>query len=336
MEENLYKKCMQCPRKCGANRAGGKKGFCGETDSLRIASAGLHFGEEPLVTVFGGSGTVFFTGCTLKCSFCQNYQISQQETGADVGEQEFVEICLKLQEAGAENINLVTGSHHIPKIAEFLKAAKKSGLKIPAAWNSSAYESTESLELLKDAVDIWLPDFKTLNSNAAEKLFMAKDYPERAKKAVSWMIKNFPLKIKTVSLNGEKKEKIERGVIIRHLALPGKIDDTILALEWLKKNADGKSCISLMSQYTPVPFCNSCAEEEQWRSDSLKNIENRLINTQEDETLRDIIEAYDFEWLFYQDLTNDTSWLPDFNRTQPFSNSLAKPLWHWKEKFLGS
>lgn len=334
MEKNFYQNCIQCPRKCQSDRNSGKTGFCGETENLKIASAGLHFGEEPLITVFGGSGTIFFTGCTLKCSFCQNYQISQQGMGANVDEKEFVKICITLQELGAENINLVTGSHHIPKIAQFIKAAKNSGLEIPVAWNSSAYESVESLELLKNVVDIWLPDFKTISSKASKKLFMAEDYPLVAKKSISWMIKKFPLKIEEVSKNGEKKEKIKRGVIIRHLALPGKIDDTILALEWLKKNADGKSCISLMSQYTPVPFKSKTETEKNWRENSLNAFENRLINKDEDETLRDIIEAYDFEYLFYQDLSDDTSWLPDFNRTQPFSNALAKPIWHWKEKFL--
>ena len=153
MEKNFYQNCIQCPRKCQSDRNSGKTGFCGETENLKIASAGLHFGEEPLITVFGGSGTIFFTGCTLKCSFCQNYQISQQGMGANVDEKEFVKICITLQELGAENINLVTGSHHIPKIAQFIKAAKNSGLEIPVAWNSSAYESVESLELLKNVVE---------------------------------------------------------------------------------------------------------------------------------------------------------------------------------------
>lgn len=334
MEENFYHNCVQCPRKCGADRDNGKTGFCGETDNLKIASAGLHFGEEPLITVFGGSGTIFFTGCTLKCSFCQNYQISQQGMGANVDKNEFAEICIKLQELGAENINLVTGSHQIPRIAEFLNFAKSAGLKIPVAWNSSAYESVETLELLKNTVDIWLPDFKTISCKTSKKLFMAEDYPLAAEKSIAWMIENFPLEIEEVFQSDTAKEKIKRGVIIRHLALPGKIDDTILTLEWLKQNADGKSCISLMSQYTPVPFKSKTAAEDNWRKNSLSAFENRLLDKNEDETLRDIIEAYDFDYLFYQDLSDDTSWLPDFGRAQPFSNALAKPVWHWKEKFL--
>lgn len=330
--DSKYFNCEQCARKCHVNR-NLKKGFCGEDFNLRAASACLHFGEEPLITVFGGSGTIFFTGCTLRCSFCQNYQISQQGMGANLSEKDFVEMCLKLQSLGAENINLVTGSHHIPIIAKFLESAKNSGLKIPVAWNSSAYENVENLELLKDLVDIWLPDFKTVNPQMSKKLFCAQDYPEVAKNSISWMIKNFPLKIIKIKKNNEIREKIISGVIIRHLFLPGRFEDTVLALDWLKKHADKKACISLMSQYTPIPFkCNS--SEMEWRKKSLESFQNRLVNKQEDSDIQDIIEAYDFDYLFYQELSYDTSWLPDFEREQPFSASLASPVWHWKSGFL--
>ena len=327
--KDFYNSCAQCPRECKIDRHSGKTGFCGETEDVRIALACLHFGEEPLVTVYGGSGTIFFTGCTLRCSFCQNYQISQDGIGKNVSCEEFVKICLELQKAGAENINLVTGSHFIPKLAEFIKEAQKNGCKIPFCWNSSAYESVEMLELLKDCVKIWLPDLKTLNSELAKNLFDAKNYPEVAKNAILWMVKNFPLQIEDV----KEKQKINQGVIIRHLFLPGKFEETADTLSWLKENADSKACISLMSQYTPVPF----AEDEkklQKRKESLKFIENRLVNKTEDEDLQDLIEIYDFDYLFYQELSDDTSWLPDFNRIQPFSNKLARPIWHWREGFI--
>ncbi|MBQ5384018.1 MAG: radical SAM protein [Treponema sp.] len=323
-----YSSCCQCPRKCGANRSENHAGVCGESQALRIASAGLHFGEEPLITVFGGSGTVFFTGCTLRCSFCQNYQISQQGMGKSVDSEEFVKICLELEKNGAENINLVTGSHHIPVIAEYLTAAKDAGLKIPVAWNSSAYESVESLELLKGLVDIWLPDLKTLNPVMSGGLFGAKDYPSVAEKSIRWMIENFPMNIIEAEKNGETKEKMLRGVIIRHLFLPGRMDDTVSVLEWLKKNADGRAILSLMSQYTPVPFTGD-SDGGLARKKSLEAFQNRLVSAEEDADLRDFIDAYGFDYVFYQDLSDDTSWLPDFNRTQPFSNALAKPLWHW-------
>ncbi|HBB43333.1 MAG TPA: radical SAM protein [Treponema sp.] len=331
--EFLYKACAQCPRHCGICRLSGQKGFCRSDSALRIASATLHFGEEPLVTVFGGSGAVFFTGCTLHCSFCQNYQISQQNMGADVDSADFVKICLELQKRGAENINLITGSHHIPLIAEYLAEAKNAGLKIPVAWNSSAFESVESLELLKGLVDIWLPDLKTLNPIMSAELFGAEDYPVVARRAVRWMVQNFPLEVTTVKKNGEEREKIKKGVIIRHLFLPGRLDDTVSTLDWLKKHADGRACISLMSQYTPVKFTGS-EEELKKREKSLESFQNRMVTQSEDRDLRDLIDAYGFEWLFYQDLSDDDSWLPDFNRTQPFSNALATPVWHWKTGLL--
>ena len=337
----MYEKCQACPRQCGVNREEGQLGFCKEPADLRIAFAGLHFGEEPLVTVFGGSGTIFFTGCTLRCAFCQNYQISQDGLGRAVSEKEFVDICLKLQAKGAENINLVTGSHHIPKIAQFIRAAKDAGVCLPFCWNSSAYESVEMLELLKGLVTIWLPDLKTLSSPLSEKLFAAPDYPEVAKKAIQWMIKNNPLQIHSIpepenakpvewAESGQNRDKMTSGVIIRHLFLPGKFEETADVLSWLKDNADGKACISLMNQYTPVPFAEEGKILEK-RKKALSVIEDRLVNEQEFEDIQDLLEAFDFDYLFYQELTDDTSWLPDFNRPQPFSNKLACPVWHFKD-----
>ena len=202
------------------------------------------------------------------------------------------------------------------------------------------------LELLKPFIKIWLPDFKTLDKNLSAKLFGAEQYPETAEKAILWMLKNFPLEITEEKAKedytdtngekiqkGEKREKMTQGVIIRHLFMPGKFLETADVLDWLKKYADGKAIISLMNQYTPVPF----AENEQKlakRNEALSAIENRLVNKQEDADLQDLIEVYDFETLFYQELTDDTSWLPDFTKKQPFSNKLAKPVWHWNYGFL--
>ena len=345
LSDDSYCACVQCPRICGADRAHGHTGFCHETQEIKIALACLHFGEEPLVTVHGGSGTIFFTGCTLRCAFCQNYQISQQGMGRAVSQEEFTKICLRLQNAGAENINLVTGSHVIPLLAQFIEKAQLAGCVIPFCWNSSAYERTETLELLKPFVKIWLPDLKTLNTALAKQLFAAENYPAAATEAIQWMIRNFPLQMQKIPASssyrdsenrlvpvGTVKEKITQGVIVRHLFLPGRFEDTANALSWLKENADSKAYISLMSQYTPVPF----AEDEarlQKRKNALHAIENRLVNRTEDEDLRDLIEAFNFDLLFYQELSNDTSWLPDFSRPAPFSNKLATPIWHWKFGF---
>lgn len=329
----LYSDCVQCPRSCGTDRTKGNTGFCLEDDKIRISVACLHFGEEPLITVHGGSGTIFLTGCNLRCAFCQNYQISQQKMGKEVSKEEFSEICLALQDCGAENINLVTPSHHIPKLALYIEEAKKRGLSLPVCWNSSGYDSVEMLKMLDGLVTVFLPDFKTLSSSLAKQLCAAENYPQTAEKALLWMIEHAPLKLVDVEKNGTKKTKMLQGVIIRHLFLPGRFEETVDVLSWLKQNADKKAVISLMSQYTPVPFKGS-EQELNRRKTALSAIENRLVNKTEDEDLRDMIEAFDFDYLFYQDLTTDTDWLPDFEKKQPFSNALAKPVWHWKYGFL--
>lgn len=337
---DFYRECRQCPRGCGIDRTA-SKGFCGESEELRIAFAGLHFGEEPLITVFGGSGTIFFTGCTLRCSFCQNYQISQDGFGRAVYKEEFLQICLKLKEKGAENINLVTGSHHIPKIAEYIRYVKNNGFDLPFCWNSSGYETVEMLELLKGLVTIWLPDLKTLNSDFSKDLFSAPDYPSAATKALEWMIKNNPLEIVEIeepenakpvewAEPGAPRDKMLSGVIIRHLYMPGHFEDTAEVLQWYKEKGDGKAILSLMNQYTPVKF-DEDEKTLQIRQKALSKIENRLVNKTEFDDLQDLLEIYDFDFLFYQELTDDTSWLPDFNRKQPFSNALATPVWHFKE-----
>lgn len=327
----FYESCLLCPRRCGINRNSGKAGFCTENADLKIAWAGLHFGEEPFITGFGGSGTIFITGCNLKCAFCQNYQISQQGMGTVVDSNEFTRICLELQKAGAENINIVTGSHAIGALAPYLRCAKTAGLEIPVCWNCSAYETVEALELLSDVVDIWLPDLKTLNPIMSEAVFAAKDYPQVAKKAIRWMIDHTESRFVSIyDKQGKKQEKMLSGVIVRHLVLPGRIDDSVLVLDWFKKFADEKAYLSLMSQYTPVPFDEN---ELKKREKALSAFQNRYIAQDEFDKIQELIESFEIENGFYQELVQDTEWLPDFNRVQPFSSELARPIWHWSKLF---
>ncbi len=322
MMHSAYSSCTLCPRKCSVNRNDCNAAFCHETAELKIGSACLHYGEEPPITVHGGSGTIFISGCNLGCIFCQNYQISREGMGKVVDNKEFSQICLSLQKAGAENINIVTGSHAIPAIAEGLKTAKQEGLTIPICWNSSAFESLEALSLLEGLVDIWLPDLKTLNDEVSSKLFFTKDYAIAATQAILKMIEMSPMQFVTITKNDEQKEKMLSGVIIRHLVLPNALQDSFDVLDWLKYYADGRACISLMTQYTPIKI------------DSANEAPNRFISQDEFTSLTSQIEDYCFEHLFYQELIQDDSWLPDFNRTQPFSNELAKPIWHWKHGSL--
>ncbi|AGT42511.1 radical SAM protein [Treponema pedis] len=318
-----YESCILCPKRCKVNRNAGKTGFCKETNLLRVAWAGLHFGEEPPVTGKTGSGTIFITGCNLRCSFCQNYQISQEGTGRAVTLKEFSDICLLLQSNNAENINIVTGSHAVPAIAAGLSLAKKRGLNIPVVWNSSAYETEEAIELLSDCVDGWLPDLKTLNPEISYQVFKAPDYPETALKAILKMAEISPLKLEYTDDIRYPFGKLVSGVIVRHLALPSRMEDTKTVLKWFSQNLKDKALLSLMTQYTPI--------KANPKAKSVSLFENRMLKNSEDIILRNFLSALKIDNGFYQELVPSDDWLPDFNRVQTFSSSLSKPLWHWTQ-----
>ncbi|MGP1438124.1 MAG: radical SAM protein [Treponema sp.] len=311
-----YDSCVLCPRNCRVNRNTGNAGFCRQDGRLYVAWAGLHFGEEPPITASGGSGTIFITGCNLACAFCQNYQISQEGMGISVEPDDFANICLTLQKKGAENINIVTGSHHTLPILEGLSIAKKNGLMLPILWNTSSYEKKTEIVRLSSEVSIWLPDLKTLDSAFSSSLFNAKDYPQVAKDAILTMAQNSPLIYTT------EGDKLLSGVIVRHLALPNRIKDTENIIKWFSNNLKDKALLSVMTQYTPIN-----------RREATK-APDRYISDEEDDFLKDLLSKYDVEEGFFQELVQDSSWLPDFNKLQPFSSSLAKPVWHWSCGFV--
>ena len=324
-----YHNCRLCPRHCGVNREAGQIGYCGETAELRIAFAGIHLGEEPPITGTGGSGTIFISGCNLRCGFCQNYQISrgnqkyQTALGRVVDNKEFADICLSLQDKDAQNINIVTGSHAAPAIANGIAEARKQGLKIPVLWNSSGYDGEETLDILKNIVDIYLPDLKTLDHSIAARYFNALDYPEHAKKAILKM-----MKYSCVSYSGLPDdqiygsiETINSGVMIRHLILPGYLDATRQVLSWFSENCRGRALFSLMTQYTPV------------RVPMIKtDIPSRFITEAEHDAVLCMLEEFDINDGYYQELVTESEWLPDFSRRNPFSSELSVPVWHWLNK----
>ena len=242
----LLKKCNLCPRTCGVNRLEGRRGFCGAEDMVKVARAALHHWEEPCVSGEIGSGTVFFSYCTLKCVFCQNFDISQCKAGKEISIERLGEIFLELQEKGALNINLVTPTHFVPQIIEGLKIAKANGLQIPVVYNSSGYETVETIKLLNGYVDVYLPDMKYFNTKYSTKYSKAPEYFDYAKKAVDEM----------VSQVGEpvfnKDGIIQKGVIIRHLMLPGLLFDSKKVIDYIHKTYGKKVFISLMNQYTPL------------------------------------------------------------------------------------
>lgn len=324
-----YAACSLCGRGCGADRSAGRTGFCGETDELRVAVASIHRGEEPPVTGLGGSGTVFVTGCTLRCSFCQNHQISRGGMGAPVSPSLFAELCLELEARGAENVNIVTGSHAVPAVARGLAEARARGLRIPALWNSSGYETVEAIDLAAGQIQAYLPDLKTLDAGTASRYFKAADYPQAAAAAILRMAELRPLAFAPArgplpegASEADRPQVLSSGVIVRHLVLPGLLEDTRAVLRWFSERLRGRALISVMTQYTPV------------RSSPDADLPERFVDEREFDAVLGMLEEFGIEDGFYQELVVGDDWLPDFERINPFSSELSVPVWHWKTGFI--
>ena len=310
-----YEPCRLCPRLCAAQRESGAPGFCGEGDRMRLALASVHFGEEPPLVGNRGSGTIFFSGCTLRCAFCQNHQISQRGLGREVGTAEFAEICVALQAAGAANINLVTGTQFIPGIVEGIAAARTAGLALPVLWNGSGYERVEMVAALRGTVDVWLPDLKTLSRETARKYFAAPDYPEVATAAILAMAADCLLEYDAAGL-------LRRGLILRHLVLPGQLDDSRAVLKWFAAHLAGRALPSIMTQYTPIAALAGRPAPK----DGLGQAEYEQLVASIDEL--GLGEG------FYQELVPGSDWLPDFCRANPFSSELSRTVWHHAQGFV--
>ena len=240
-----YLACKLCPRECGADRSH-KKGFCGESNVLRAARASLHMWEEPPISGTSGSGTVFFSGCNLGCVFCQNHEIAHDHKGKEITPQALADVFLTLEEKGAANINLVTAVHFVPHVIAALEIAKAKGLSIPTVYNSSGYESEETLRSLCGYIDIYLPDYKYRSPLLAERFSKAKNYPEVAERALAEMVSQ------TGPCIFDENGMMKKGVIVRHLVLPGHTDDSMAVLEYLHKTYGDRIYISIMNQYTPM------------------------------------------------------------------------------------
>lgn len=247
--KELLDRCLLCPKNCGINRNRGEVGFCKSTNKIKIAKAYLHMWEEPPITGMNGSGTIFFSNCNLRCLFCQNYYISEDGNGVEIDINRFSEICLDLQNRGANNINLVTPTHYIPLIIEGINLAKKQGLSIPIVYNSSGYEKVETIKLLENIVDVYLPDFKYYSDEYAIKYSGCKDYFKYASESLAEMVKQKP---KCVF---DKNGNIVSGVVVRHLLLPGMEEDSKKILKYLYDNYKNNIYISIMNQYTPIRTC---------------------------------------------------------------------------------
>lgn len=245
--QTMLKECHLCPRNCGVDRLAGQKGFCGVDAGIMVARAALHMWEEPCISGKEGSGAVFFSGCSLGCVFCQNRTISKGQSGKVITVEHLAELFLELQGQKANNINLVTAGHFLPQVREALILAKEQGLTIPVVYNSSGYEKAEMLRYLEGLVDIYLPDLKYLEADLAGKYSHAKDYPEVAMKALEEMVRQ----VRTPEF--DERGMMKKGVIVRHLLLPGHVRNSKKVLEYLYGTYGDQIYISLMNQYTPMP-----------------------------------------------------------------------------------
>ncbi|CDI49249.1 radical SAM protein [Clostridium tetani] len=242
----MLNKCRLCPRECSINRLEGEIGYCGASDKLMVSRAALHFGEEPCVSGENGSGTVFFSNCNLKCVFCQNHCISQENLGVEISIERLSEIFLELQKKGANNINLVTPTHYAPQIIEALKLSKCNGLSIPILYNSNGYDSLNTLKALNGYIDVYLPDLKYYNSKYSLRYSMAKDYFQKASISIEEMYRQVGKPV------FDENGIIKKGVIIRHLMLPGLLFDSKKIIDFIYKSFADNVYISIMNQYTPM------------------------------------------------------------------------------------
>lgn len=247
---DLLKNCRLCPRDCGVDRYSGNYGFCGGGMNVKVARSALHFWEEPCISGTKGSGTVFFSGCTLKCIFCQNHKISRAQMGEEISNERLAELFWEQQENGALNINLVTPTHYAVQIIEALDIAKSRGLKIPIVYNTSGYEKYETIKALDGYIDIYLPDFKYFSDKYATSYSNAPKYFEYASKSLEEMVRQ------TGSVKFDSNGIALTGTIVRHLMLPGLLFDSKKVLDYLYSTFSDDIYISIMNQYTPIKNTN--------------------------------------------------------------------------------
>jgi putative pyruvate formate lyase activating enzyme len=296
-------KCECCPRDCGVNRLEGKAGFCRVRGGIEISHIGLHFGEEPPISGTKGSGAIFFAGCNLRCVFCQNYQISQefqQGQTRTLTTEELASEMLRLQEAGAHNINFVSPSHMIFQMADAIQAAKSKGLVIPVVYNSNGYDSVDALRQIRGLVDIYLPDIKYLDNGLGKQLSAVKDYAETIPGVLREMLDQVG------HLEMDEQGIATRGLLVRHLVLPGQLENSRKCLDVLA-DLSPDIFVSLMSQYSP-----------QYKACNYPGI-NRTLTADEYDEITEYALDLGLENAFVQELESQETYLPDFTQGKPFN-----------------
>lgn len=291
-------KCNICPLKCGVNR-NKYSGRCGASKDVEIALASLHYFEEPCISGKNGSGTVFFSNCNLKCVYCQNYKISHKGFGKKISVSHLADIFLSQQKKGANNINLVTPTMYVPHIITAIKIAKQKGLNIPIIYNSSGYESIDTIKLLNGYIDVYLPDFKYYFSDIAKKYSNVENYFEIASSAILEMYKQVGDPV------FDENGLIKRGMIIRHMILPNNVENSRMVLKWIKENLSNKVYISVMAQYFPT--YKACEYPEI----------NRKITKEELELVWEYASSLGFENGFIQELgEHEEEYVPNFDLSE--------------------
>ncbi len=296
MDKKLMEDCILCPRECHVNRAAGKIGYCKETDELVVARAALHMWEEPCISGEEGSGTVFFSGCAMGCIYCQNHNIASGKAGKTISIERLAEIFIELQDKKANNINLVTPSHYIPQIVDAIKLARRKGLHIPIVFNCSGFEKVETLKLLEGYIDVYLPDLKYMDNEPAIKYSNCKDYFLYASRAIEEMVAQVGLP------SFDDRGIMKKGVIVRHLTLPGYLEDSKKIIKYLNETYGDSIYISIMNQYTPLDTVKRYPEL------------NRRITEEEYDILVDYAIELEIENGFIQEGETATeSFIPEFN-----------------------
>ena len=291
-------KCNICPLKCGINR-NKYSGRCGASKNIKIALASLHYFEEPCISGENGSGTVFFSNCNLKCVYCQNYKISHLGFGKKISVSHLADIFLSQQKRGANNINLVTPTMYVPHIISAIKLAKQKGLNIPIIYNSSGYESIDTIKSLNGYIDVYLPDFKYYFSDIAKKYSNVENYFEIASSAILEMYKQVGDPV------FDENGLIKRGMIIRHMILPNNVENSKMVLKWINGNLSNKVYISVMAQYFPT--YKACEYPEI----------NRKITDEELNSVWDFASYLGFENGFIQELgEHEEEYVPDFDLSE--------------------
>ena len=304
-----YADCRLCPRLCGADRLAGRAGVCGETAQLRYATACAHFGEEPCLSGTRGSGTIFFSGCPCRCFFCQNYQISRDGAGEFHDADGLFAAAQALVARGVHNLNFVTPDHVEPAVRRLCQRLRDAGVTVPFVWNGSGYHRADLVPRWAEYINIFLPDFKFADPALARRCLGDARYPEIALAALREMVRQRGFLVVEESAG---VELAERGVLVRHLVLPGEMANSLAVLETLHREFGSGLPLSLMSQFRPVPACHE------------RQLFTRQVSADEYRRVCDRALELGFQRLYLQPESGDAAFLPDFEQTQPFQGNLRR------------